>query len=192
MGHRVYNRAMKRLLTISCTLLAVCVLLLAVLLTRRWIDGSQSNVQIGDKHGDVGYRGDSMTNKDFPSLVETARLKTVDLCEKSKLILRKLQPNVEQLQRENTQFSPRLMALMLARSGEKLSPEDRASFEAALQYAEQFQFSLTSWMIGLRKTPPNMGTTKDAEQCAQAIEILTGHVEKLDAILAKVTASPPR
>jgi len=70
-----------------------------------------------------------MVIEDFPELVETARHKTNDICEKSKLILKKLLPHIKQLQKESTHFSPRLMLLMLKQSREQLSRPDFESFQ---------------------------------------------------------------
>src|SRR3954449_7289795 len=71
----------------------------------------------------------------FPELVEQSRRATNDVCEKAKLILRRVLPSVEALQKDNANFSPRLMLLMLSRTGEELSAEDRQRIHDALQHA---------------------------------------------------------
>lgn len=127
-----------------------------------------------------------MAPENFAQLVERTRQATNDVCEKSKLILRRLLPGVEALQKDNAHFSPRLMLLMLSRTGDELSPNDRAHLHAALQFAEAFQLQLVSWMMAVKERPDSVGTAAEVQQCADALQVTAGHLSELDALLRKV------
>ena len=127
-----------------------------------------------------------MASDGFPELVERARQATNGVCEKAKLVLRPLLPGVEALQKENAHFSPRLMLLMLSRTGEQLTPEDRERLQDILEHAESFQPQLTAWMMAVRDKPADAGGPAEADECTQALERLTKDLSDLDLLLAKV------
>jgi len=127
-----------------------------------------------------------LASEDFTSLVERTRQATNDVCEKAKLILRRLLPNVEALQKDNASFSPRLMILMLSRVGEELSSEDRKSIHDMLQHAEAFQPQLIAWMMAVKGRPASAVSEADVRECADALELTRSHSSALDALLEKV------
>jgi hypothetical protein len=123
---------------------------------------------------------------EFPELVERTRRTHNDVCEKAKLVLRRLLPHVETLQKDNAHFSPRIMLVMLARVGDQLPPDEREGFRAALQYAEAFQLQLVEWMTAVQQHDAAAGGAGDARRCADALELITKHSSELDALLANV------
>jgi hypothetical protein len=127
-----------------------------------------------------------LASEDFPELVEQTRQASNDVCEKAKLVLRRLLPDVEVLQKDNASFSPRLMLLMLSRTGDQLSPDNRDQLQAVLQHAEAFQPKLIAWMMAVKRNATSAGTSENIRQCTDALELVRRQVGTVDALLATV------
>jgi hypothetical protein len=119
----------------------------------------------------------------FSELVDQARRATWDVCEKARLVLRPLLPGISDLQRDNTHFSPRIMSLMLARTGDQLSPENRDRMGHILDQVEKLQPQLAAWMAKVRERPNHGASASDLEECTRALALMTEFGASLDNLL---------
>lgn len=129
-----------------------------------------------------------MTAEEFPAIAERAQQLTNELCENAKLVLLRLLPHMETLQKGNASFSPRLMLLMLTRIGDQLSERDRQVLRIALQFAEEFQPTLIGWMTSIKRSEANTGSSEQVESCRRAIELLASHSADVARLVARIVA----
>jgi hypothetical protein len=126
-----------------------------------------------------------VASDDFPKLVERTRLATNAVCAQARLVLRPLLPGVEALPKDNAHFSPRLMRMMLSRTGEQLSPSDRQCLNDLLQDVEAFQPQLLAWMAAMKERRATAVGTGDSQECSRGLDRMTKHLADLELLLAK-------
>ena len=136
------------------------------------------------------HKETALASDGFPELVERARQAANGVCAKAKLVLRPLLPGVEALKKGNAHFSPRLMLLMLSRTGEELAPDDRKRLQEILEYAEAFQPQLTEWLLAVRDEPADADNPANRDECTRAIDRMTKDLSDLDLLVAKVGEEP--
>jgi hypothetical protein len=128
-----------------------------------------------------------LASDDFAFLVEQAREGSILILNNAKRIFQILLPDVEALQKENANFSPRLMLLMHARVSGKLPVTDYTLLGTIILEAEQLQPVLLGWMTSLGKPHTVAGKVADKARCREMIAIHAKRFGELDAILARLT-----